>query len=137
MITLFYWFFWLFIPLLGYSWFFSWRFVDGVVEQEMLFQDANRPPINDVSAKAVHVPFTITVYLGLACWLGGFLFGGGEYAYHLRRIQSDPAYRQAAYIRATAAQAATRQQNTQTLQWILQRNTGQQPPRQGGAEALV
>ena len=32
-VTSFYWLFWLFIPLLGYAWFFAWRFVDGVVEQ--------------------------------------------------------------------------------------------------------
>ena len=77
-----YWLFWLAIPLVGYAWIFSWRFVDDVVQQELsshgavdlALSEARHIQLHDATAEGLGSPFSAAVWCGVASMLYG-LFG--------------------------------------------------------------
>jgi len=136
-ISFVYWLVWLLIPIVGYAWFFAWHFVDNVVAQEEIFEEQRRPPFADESAKALASPFHATVYLGLICWVGGFVLGGAQLADHYRRVRSDPEYRQTALIAHSAAQAQQRQRNAAIASMFTRAAGATTAPTQQGDTSLV
>ena len=96
-LSMFYWLFWLNIPLIGYSWFFVWHFVDEVVDQTNDFPAGQRamPPstFSDASGRALGAPFEATVTVGLLSWFVGVFGFCCQTSRHVFRLRNDPAYR--------------------------------------------
>mmetsp|Transcript_39751 Transcript_39751/g.105011 ORF Transcript_39751/g.105011 Transcript_39751/m.105011 type:complete len:363 (+) Transcript_39751:546-1634(+) len=104
--TCVYWVVWLMLPLVGYMWFFSWKFVDVVAEQQQAVENgAHRSvPFSGKAASSLGPPFAVCAYLGFVCWVGAFLVSVASYARHLRLLNNDEDYRQAVFLEASRAQ---------------------------------
>lgn len=100
-----YWVFWLSIPLIGYSWFYAWRFVD-VTAAQAAETEAHPVPFSRQTAQSLGAPFALCVYFGALCAVGGFMLSSAQYARHLHLLNTNVEYRQQVFIEARRAQAA-------------------------------
>ena len=81
-----YWLFFLSIPLVGYAWFFSWRFVDVIAGADYSTPAAIAlppPPFSALAESSLGLPFAVCVYLGCACGLAGFTLSSAQFVRHL------------------------------------------------------
>ena len=104
-----YWLFWLVIPLLGYTWFFAWGYLDAAVSQAASFSNASGPtaaappPFSPVAGQALARPFATGIWLGFGCWLAGSFTATYQNGRHYLRLRNDPEYRQARFLAANMA----------------------------------
>ena len=139
-----YWLFWLVIPLLGFSWFFAWGFVDAVVAQRDSAAIAAARPFSDAAAQALGQPFAAGIWLGFTCWLVGSIAATHQNLRHYYRLRTDPQYRQARFLAANIEDAAwdtpgTTQARTGLgrVRGTLTRGSHTLPTDSGGAVEMV
>ena len=100
-----YWLFWLSIPLLGFSWFFAWRFVDAIAAQGA--ETSTHPlPFAESAAQGLGVPFALCVYMGCMACVGGFALSLAQYTRHVHLLGTNAEYRQRVFVEARRDQAA-------------------------------
>jgi len=99
--------FWLMIPIIGYTWFFAWKYVDTIARQQEDIEhgELRHMPFSGKAAANLGPPFSVCAYLGFSCWVGAFLVSLLAYARHLALLQTDAPYRQAVFVDAMRTQA--------------------------------
>ena len=124
-LSMIYWLFWLNVPLIGYSWFFVWHFVDEVVDQNNDFPPEQRamPPshFSDASGRALGAPFEATIAVGLLSWFVGVFGFCCQTSRHVWRLRNDPAYRALAAAQNTPRTATARAPPVRRLERLQNR----------------
>ncbi|KOO22338.1 hypothetical protein Ctob_000733 [Chrysochromulina tobinii] len=136
-----YWLFWLMIPLLGYTWFFAWKFVDTAYSYAILDQHhrLEHMPFSADAAARLGPPFALCAYLGFTCWAGALVVSILSYMRHLTLLQTDDQYRQAVFLDAMRARSGAPQgQQVITLMAVreIQREIQRQSERRAAAAAV-